>query len=84
MTIDVDAYADEHGVDLYVFEPRVVYDPCIVRVDRRKEGVHIVVYSWGASVRACMKENDWSYEDAAEWMSHNDGMCTFDDEEGEE
>lgn len=32
MTIDVDAYADEHGVDLYVLEPRLMYDPCIIDV----------------------------------------------------
>ena len=81
---DVDAYADKYDVDLYVMEPRFRYDPCIVRVDRLEEGIHIVVYSWTASVRACMEENDWSYADAAEWMSYNDDMWTFDDEEGEE
>ena len=73
MTIDVDAYADEHGVDLYVLEPRVVYDPCIIDVVVLDADEHVVVYDWRSSVEATMTDQEWEMDDAKEWLSYNAG-----------
>ena len=78
MTIDVDAYADEHGVDLYVLEPRVVYDPCIIDVVVLGTDEHVVVYDWRRSVEATMLDQEWEMDDAKEWLSFNAGQVMFD------
>lgn len=78
MTIDVDAYADEHGVDLYMLEPRVVYDPCIIDVVVLGTDEHVVVYDWKMSVEATMLDQEWEMDDAKEWLSFNAGQVMFD------
>lgn len=83
MSFNVEAYADEHDVEVYVIEPRTIYDSCIIRVDVVGDQ-HIVVYDFEATVSACMKENGWERSDAAEWILFNDGMILFDDEDMED
>jgi len=78
MTIDVDTYADEHGVDLYVLEPRLVYDPCIIDVVVLDTNEHVVVYDWNKSVDALMLEQECDRDDAKEWLSFNAGQVMFD------
>jgi hypothetical protein len=78
MTIDVDAYADEHGVDLYVLEPRVVYDPCIIDVVVLDADEHVVVYDWRRSVEATMLDQEWEMDAAKEWLAFNAGQVMFD------
>ena len=78
MTIDVDAYADEHGVDLYVLEPRLMYDPCIIDVIVLDADEHVVVYDWNKSVDALMLEQEWDRDDAKEWLVFNAGQVMFD------
>ena len=78
MTIDVDAYADEHGVDLYVLEPRLVYDPCIVGVVVTDDEEHVVVYGWAELVAANMLDQGWGKDDAERWLSYNAGQVMFD------
>jgi hypothetical protein len=78
VTIDVDAYADEHGVDLYMLEPRVVYDPCIIDVVVLGTDEHVVVYDWKMSVEATMLDQEWEMDDAKEWLSFNAGQVMFD------
>lgn len=79
---NIDSYADQHDANVYVMEPRDIYDACILRVDVIDDR-HVAIYSFNASVRACMVENDWSYTDAAEWLLYNEGMVIFDHEEEE-
>lgn len=78
MTIDVDAYADEHGVDLYVLEPRVVYDPCIIDVVVLGSDEHVVVYDWRRSVEATMFYQAWEMDDAKGWLAFHAGQVMFD------
>lgn len=78
MTIDVDAYADEHDVLLYVMDPRYVYDPCIIDVVVLESGEHIVVYDWKKSVQATMLDQGWEMDDAKEWLAFNAGQVMFD------
>lgn len=78
MSIDVDAYADEHGVDLYVLEPRVVYDPCIIDVVVLDADEHVVVYDWEKLVAANMLDQGWEKDDAERWLSYNAGQVMFD------
>ena len=83
MKFSVDDYADEHDVEIYVIEPRTIYDSCIIRVDVVNDR-HIAVYEFNATVEACMQENDWDRSDASEWIIFNDGMILFDYEDMEE
>jgi hypothetical protein len=78
MTIDVDAYADDHEVDLYVLEPRLVYDPCITDVVVLNSGDHVVVYDFNKSVDALMRWQEWGRDDAKEWLLFNAGQVMFD------
>jgi len=78
VSIDVDAYADEHGVDLYVLEPRVVYDPCIIDVVVLDADEHVVVYDWEKLVAANMLDQGWEKDDAERWLSYNAGQVMFD------
>jgi chemotaxis receptor (MCP) glutamine deamidase CheD len=78
MTIDVDAYADDHEVDLYVLEPRLVYDPCIIDVVVLGSGEHVVVYDLNKSVGALMLEQGWARDESKEWLLFNAEQVMFD------
>lgn len=74
MSFDIDAYAEQHDMDIYVVEPRKLYDEHII-------GVHdgMAVYAFDGVVETMMSEQEWDYEDATEWVMYNfTGVVLFD------
>jgi len=60
---------DEHGKEKVVFFDPFELDEALIGIALRI-GLSVPAYDYDKLIAAHMKLNDWTYEDAEEWVNH--------------